>query len=210
LPNFFVVKATPKLHKEFEEYVEEYLPYVKYVCKKRLFLKSQWEDMEQFILTELISIYHKKNKYDDFDWVVRSVIRRKAIDFTCYYIKRNENIIFEDEVSTDNENTKMSKFYVAKSKQTFEKHEESQKIIEFILEIQYKINTVPYNVNFSDWDREYIEVVLELYEYGYEATKIDIMECMGYDKDETTKFNSKLLSFRNKMRKNLDIDGKTR
>jgi hypothetical protein len=196
------------------EYVDEYLPYIRYVCRKRQFLKNQWEDMEQFIVTELLAVFHKRDRYDDFDWVVRSIIRRKAIDFTSYYIKRNENIMFEDEINdkdgaskkSDHDSGIMSSFYAEKALLVNKEKDISMKIIEFILEIQHRICKGQYSTCFSDWDREYLEVILELYQLGYEVLKKDIMECMGYEPNEITKFNSKLLSFRNKLKKHLDLE----
>ena len=168
--------------------------------------------MEQFILTELVSIYKKKDKYDDFDWVVRSVIRRKAIDYTNYFIKRNKDLIFENQApatdggNKDNEGSLINLYFLLESARLEKVNLRSIKIIEFIYDIYYKIHNSSYAQYFSDWDREYLEVVLFLHGLGFEAKKEDIIECMGYETSELTMFNSKLNSFRNKLRKNFNID----
>lgn len=203
LPSSFVRTGKPLLEIDVMEYLEEYIPYIKFICKKRTFLKESWEDMEQFIIMELIKNYSKKWKYDDFDWVTRSIIRRKATDFTVNYCKRNEDLVFENQMVDERNNVDAESAKVfgsnAKSIENFEIEEKHKKIVSFIKDLDFKIRNPPYKIHFSDWGREYLEVVIELYEYGYDCDKEDIMECMGYEKNESTKFNAKLLAFRNKL-----------
>lgn len=166
--------------------------------------------MEQFILMELIKNYSKKWKYDDFDWVTRSIIRRKATDFTANYCKRNEDLVFENQISDsrNDDNIESTKAFGSNAKaiEEFETKEKHERIMAFIKDIYYKICNPPLKIHFSDWGREYLEVVLELYEYGYDCDKEDVMACMGYDKNESTKFNAKLLAFRNKLSEYFNLE----
>jgi hypothetical protein len=73
------------------------------------------------------------------------------------------------------------------------------KIIEHIKDLQFKVNKGAYTQFFTDWDREYLEVAIELYDLGCELGRVDLIECMGYDDDNVAEFNSKLLSFRNRL-----------
>ena len=210
MPNFFVETGKPLLEIDVLVYLNDYIPYIKFICKKRGFLKESWEDMEQFILMELIKNYSKKWKYDDFDWVTRSIIRRKATDFTANYCKRNEDLVFENQLADteNNEEHESNKAFGSNAKaiEEFETKEKHERIIAFIKDIHYKICNPPLKIHFSDWAREYLEVVLELYEYGYDCDKEDVMACMGYEKNESTKFNAKLLAFRNKLSEYFNLD----
>lgn len=166
--------------------------------------------MKSFIVLELISTYHKKYKYDDFDWVTRQIIRRKAIDFTANYCKRNEDLVFENQYAktegAGDEDGVINGHYIAKSIENAKDKEKAEKIIAFVKDIEYKINSEMYRQYFSDWCREFVEVVIELYTYGYDCERDDILECMGFDKNESVKFNSKLLAFRTKLKEYLDLD----
>lgn len=156
--------------------------------------------MEQFILLELIKMYPKKYKYDDFDWVTRSIIRRKAIDFTTNYCKRNEDLVFENQCrGNDGESNQINNFYVSKSLEDCEEKEKKEKIVAYVRTIYQKICSPLYKKYFSDWSREYLEVIIELYDYGNSVDKDEIMICMGYDTNESAKFNVKLLAFRKQL-----------
>ncbi len=198
-PSFFVSEGKPLQQIDVLEYIEEYIPYIKFICKKRSFLKEHWEDMEQFILMELIKVYPKKYKYDDFDWVTRSIIRRKAIDFTTNYCKRNEDLVFENQCRSNNEDgssNEINRHYVDKSMEDYEVRERKDDIVAYVKDLNQKINSEIYKQHFSDWSREYLEVILELYQYGNDCDKEEIMVCMGYELNESAKFNAKLLAFR--------------
>jgi hypothetical protein len=176
--------------------------------------------MEQFIVVELISVYHKKYKYDDFDWVVRAIIRRKVLDFVSYYIRRNKDLIFTnqthnnfmDSYSTSKnecpERFQTNNIFSNFEQMIFDKNQKSLEIIDYFKVVNEKINSLPNKVYFSDWDRELMEVALELYEYGYNVSKDDLLECLGFESDELHKFSGKLNSFRNKVSKY--IEGETK
>lgn len=210
MPNFFVKKLTPKYHQMLELYLEEYTPYIVYCCEKKRFLKNHWEDMESFIKIELIKLFHKKYKYTDFDWVVRCVIRRKVTDFVNYYMSRNKNIKFDNQLRGENddiESVQNEHF----DKESMRIHKESKDVnkdknIEVVKSIYNEICQEPTKFKFNDWDRELFEVAIELYELGYEVEKSDLLECMGYEQNELQKFTVKLLSLRNKIKANLGID----
>lgn len=199
----------PLLEDKVLEYILEYEKYIEFICSKRTFIKEQQEDMKSFIILELITTYHKKYKYDDFDWVTRTIIRRKAIDFTSNYCKRNEDLVFENQYTSkecnDEDSLTINGHYVAKSLENARDKEKAEKILLFVKDIEYKINSPMYKQYFSDFCREFIEVVIELYTYGYDCSRDDLLECLGYEKNESVKFNSKLLAFRNKLKEILDI-----
>lgn len=211
MPTFFVFELKPILEDQILEYIQEYEKYIEFTCKKRQFLKEQQDDMKSFIVLELIATYHKKYKYDDFDWVTRAIIRRKATDFTSNYCKRNEDLVFENQYKSgesgrnDDEQT-INGHYIARSIEDNKDKEKKERILAFVRDIEHKINCEKYRSYFNDFCREFIEVVIELYGLGYDCSREDLMECMGYEKNEATKFNSKLLAFRTKLKEYLDID----
>lgn len=187
------------------------------MVKKRRFLERYWEDIIQLIIIELITVYHKRDKYTDFDWVVRTIIRRKAIVWTCYYAKRDENLYFPNQnrenegieeknsgIENDGKPEDILETSYSGARRAVELHEKTErerKIIEFVRDLQHKLINSS-KAEFSDWDREYIEVVLELYDLNSSISRQDLIECMGYDDQTVAEFNSKLLSFRNKLHRN--------
>lgn len=195
------------------EFVKEYEEYIKYNVERRFHLKNQWEDMKQFITMEILRVYHKRNKYTDFDWVIRQVIRRKAIDFQNYFSMRNKNIIFENQCGEKDLETvnKIDKFNEERSSlesiKSIQKLDNKIDVINLLNNIKEKItNPNLFGSYFIDWDREYVEVCLELYELGCDVIKEEIMECMGYEESESSGFSARLLSFRKKLSKYLDLD----
>jgi len=199
------------------EFLEEYRPYIKFCCEKKQFLKNQFEDMDSFVCTELIALFHKRNKYTDFDWVVRCVIRRKVLHYVATYIRKNKKLVFPSGNKKDNEEDhgNESDFNVDEKTYEYIKHKTVndetknrllKETIDNVKDMYEKIKVPPLYTFFTEWDREYMEVVLELYDLDSELDKKDIMECMGYEKGETAQFNSKLLSLRTKLHSYFNVE----
>jgi hypothetical protein len=200
------------------EFLEEYRPYVKFCCEKKQFLKNYFEDMESFVCTELIALFHKRNKYTDFDWVVRCVVRRKVQHYVGTFVRKNKKLVFpSNEKESSGDDKERSETSLVPDEKTYEymKHktvndEEIKKslkeTVEVVRNLFEKIKVQPLCVHFTDWDREYMEVVMELYDLDSELDKKDIMECMGYEKGEVAQFNSKLLSLRIKLSSYFNVE----
>ena len=208
-PNFFVSQGRPLLENDQEEYIEEYINYIRLVIRKNGYLKSYFEDIEQSIILELLRTYPKKYKYNDFDFVTKTIIRRRVIDYRSNFIKKSNEMVLESDSTHVNYGSRGEDsadncyHFIEKSLELFSSNETSNKIIDLIKHIQHGINTNPkVSALFNDFDRQFIEVVLELYEYGHEVTREDLMSCMGYEASQSSKFNSKLNNFRNKIQKN--------
>jgi hypothetical protein len=174
--------------------------------------------MDSFICTELIALFHKRNKYTDFDWVVRCVIRRKVQHYVGTYVRKNKKLVFpsntKKECDEDNAHSisepiideKTYEYIKHKTVNDEAKNRILKETIDIVRDIHEKIKIQPLLAFFSDWDREYIEVVLELYDEESELDKKDIMECMGFEKEETAQFNSKLLSLRTKLNSYFNVE----
>lgn len=222
MPIFFVEKLT-KFQNDAVEFLDEYKPYIKFCCEKKQFLKNQFEDMESFVCTELLALFHKRNKYTDFDWVVRCVIRRKVQHYVGTYVRKNKKLVFPSTMNNhsgtkgkekhDSHNSDLQlidekTYEYMKHKTTNDELEyrSLKETVDIIRTIYTKIKEQPLCVFFSDWDKEYFEVILELYDLDSELDKKDIMECMGFEKDESAQFNSKLLSLRTKLKSYFNVD----
>jgi len=178
--------------------------------------------MESFVCTELLALFHKRNKYTDFDWVVRCVIRRKVQHYVGTYVRKNKKLVFPSTLKIDsrvsdkrekhtddstlNMDEKTYEYMKHKTVKDEVKRKELKETIEVIRDMFNKIKEHPLCVFFSDWDREYFEVILELYDLDSELEKKDIMECMGFEKDEGAQFNSKLLSLRTKLKSYFNVE----
>ncbi len=211
MPSFFVRKGRRKLKIQLHRYIENYIEYIRYVVRKRIHIRPHWDDMEQFIIMQLIKLYPKKFKYTDFDWVVRTAIRRKAIDFDAKNKRQYRNLVFENQFGTYNksENTNLdeTKLAITKSHNNWNNKKNSQKVVDFINHVLYKITHTKLKNEFTDWDREYLDVLLFLFNLGYDTfDKSELMECMGFDSDETLLFNSRLNIFRMHLKKYFSIE----
>lgn len=175
--------------------------------------------MDSFICTELVALFHKRNKYTDFDWVVRCVIRRKVLHYVGTHVRKNKKLVFPSntKLKTDDRENRHSSEEALIDEKTYEyikhktvndemKNRLLKETVDNIKDMYQKIKIQPLSTFFTDWDREYMEVVLELYDLDSELDKKDIMECMGYDKDEVAQFNSKLLSLRTKLHSYFNVE----
>ena len=93
--------------KDIIEFLNKYEDLIERTCNSRkYYLKDEAQDCKQFIRMHLCRIYHRKHKYTNFDRVVKSVIKRKAIDFTKFRNNDLRNIITESDLfaNTDDDN----------------------------------------------------------------------------------------------------------
>lgn len=165
--------------------------------------------MEQYIILELIQTFHKQWQYDDFDWVTRTIIRRKAIDFTSNFIKKNNEINESSFHSIDitDEGAALGGANSYFLLQALHNHKDSERfaaIIDHIKHLNYQVNNLPNKIYFSDWDRDFLGMIIDLYENKCDLDKEDILACMGFDETEVYKLNTKLNAFRNKVKKYLE------
>lgn len=92
---------------EIVAFLEKYEKLIEKTCNnRRYYLRDETKDCQQFIRMHLCKVYHKKHKYTNFDRVVKSVIKRKAIDFTKFRNNDLRNIITESDLfaNTDEDN----------------------------------------------------------------------------------------------------------
>jgi hypothetical protein len=198
------------LENQILKYIDENRKYIEFVVKKKQFLREEWEDLESYIILELIKFYPKKYKYPDdkFDWVTRTIIRRKVIDYVSNHIKKNEGIIFENEIkkkegigSYGKDDDALMDIFVEKSLQNNKDNKFSQKILDYVKSIKHQIDLPNNRILFDDEDREFIDMVLDLYESGCDITKEDLQACSGFDESQNYEFNVFLNKFRGKMNK---------
>jgi hypothetical protein len=134
------------------------------------------------------------------------------------YVRKNKKLVFpsnhrkeddEKDISSSGECFIDEKIYEYIKHKTVDdeiKNRLLKETIDCVRDMHKKIKIQPLFNFFTDWDREYIEVVLELYDLDSELDKKDIMECMGYEKDEAAQFNSKLLSLRTKLNSYFNVE----
>lgn len=214
MPNGFARKGRKKLKKELRKYIEKHLPYIHFTNNKRDELNNYREDAAQHIVQELIKLYPKKYKYTDFDWVTRSAIRRKSIDITNKFGKKDKREVSENtrfkirDKNTDNYDDSLElqdDLYCHRVNESMKDWEEKtvrKRKIEYIEDLVYKITYGFLKEEFNDWDREYLDSLIFLYNLGYSNfSKDDIYECMGYDVQDRLTLNSKLVLFRNRLKK---------
>jgi hypothetical protein len=153
--------------------------------------------MIQTIFLELVRLFSKRHKYTDFDWVVRSAIRKRSTD--CFWKIHKKNSRLVREIDTKERTLDFDSLTSDKSIKTEDEVQRKRKIIEFIIDVQEKIAiTGTLRNHFNDWDRELLEVALELFTLEQEVDKKSIMECMGFLPEQESLFVSKIMAFRKK------------
>jgi hypothetical protein len=164
--------------------------------------------MKSFIILELIANYKNKYKYDDFDFVTRTIIRRKAIDFSSNHRKRNQNLTYgpSDRSTGESGEDNLNLHFLDLSVQNHEDQERNQSAVDTVIYLQHQINNYPNRVYFSDWDRDFVDMVVDLFKSGCDLDKDDLLACMGFEPNEMHKLNVKLNLFRNKIKKHLHLD----
>lgn len=203
----------PLLEFDILEYITEYDQYIQYQCNKRFYLKDLKDDMKQYIIMELISSYHTKYKYTDFDWVTKTIIRRKANLFIINQCKSTDLIKSENQLhrhlsasndSGDVDTSSALETFIVLEK--FQEQNKSTNIIDYIRYVYQKITKTNLKFCFSDFDLEYLEVVIELYDLGYECTNLHIAENMGFLENQMPEFNLKANNFRRKINEYFNAD----
>lgn len=76
-------RIVEKLNVKVLKFIEKYDGMIKNACNnRRYYLGDESRDCEQFIRMSLCKLYKKRYAYTNFDKVVKSAIKRKAIDFS--------------------------------------------------------------------------------------------------------------------------------
>lgn len=89
-------QVEPESFDEILSFLKQYEKYIKNACDSRSFcLGNEYEDCVQFIKVHLVRAYYKKHMYTNWDRVVRSIIKRKVIDFIKFKNNGIGNIINE-------------------------------------------------------------------------------------------------------------------
>ena len=193
------------------------MEYIDYVILNMKVTDSYRDDAKQFIIMNLVKLYVKRFKYTDFYYVTKSVIRRKAIDFRKMESRWGKIVIHESQfripaTGSDGEYPVSYLELVADQKAVRDYKDNNKdgsvEVIDYVRRIQTLIGDISdLGQDFTDWDREYMEVILELNEYGNSLEYSDIMECMGCKPNERNSFMANLNKLRSKIRRMIE-DGK--
>jgi len=153
----------------------------------------------------LIKMFPKRFKYTDWDFPVKSAIRRKVGDFSIKHARYSSKHIYENQCQSNDDNDEFSEnsflnFHFQKKESKTESVEKITELTDYIQYLYKKMNEDLRNI-FNDWDREFVEVILELHVYNNEIELNEIKECMGYDKNQRPKFMSKVNALQLKFKK---------
>jgi hypothetical protein len=181
-------------------FIDYYIGYIKYkingtVYRNRSLNKCR-EDAEQFVILNLLKMYSKRYKYTDWDFVVKTAIRRKINDYFRGVYKKDNNLIFEIDIIKDYEENINNDIYVDKKKKN-----DKIEHLDYVKYLFKRLNDYSdLGKEFNEWEREYLEIIIELYEYDNDITNEDIMECMGLSVYDKPKFSIKQRNFNKKIK----------
>jgi len=177
------------------------------------------KDAKQFVMMNLIKIYSKRFKYSagnelDWDFVIKTAIRRKVMDFSIRYARLSRRLYFENQIINfdRNDNESFCENFISSHDGTNTEHVgESRLSLERIDFFDYLVSLKTHLENnkkvwchFTDWDKELVDVMIELYNYKDGIDYEEVIECMGYDDYDKQKFVAKLKSFNKKLENCMD------
>lgn len=189
-----------QLNVKVNKFLLKYERMIKNVCNnRRYYLGDESRDCEQFIRMSLCKLYKKRYAYTNFDKVVKSAIKRKAIDFSK---TRNSNMKM-----TVTETDFMSKVDDEKSGEDIGLYKdelacEEQVYFDFkmaVFRIRDLVNEDGGKV-FTIWDRRLLDIICENIRRGNYVVS-DMFDHSEYNKTELC-FRFKVLS--KKIREHFD------
>ena len=123
---------------------------------------------------EIIKSYKNVNKYDNWDFVVKSIIKRRVFDYKKKLI--NNIVSFESNIPLAQET---SSIYDINNEflqiPCFRKGCETRDLFDLVYDHVMENN----NNYFEEHEIEFMEIIGELYEYGNSMEPDEIVECYG-------------------------------
>jgi hypothetical protein len=157
------------LLQQHEKFIEEYDDVIREkVCYDVSNINDR-DDVSQHVRMALIKSFKSRYKYDDWDNVVRSIIKRRIRDYLKKTFRQTNNLTNE----YTEENTSGEEFFY-----------EEKGFNEFIVREQLDVIKKRVESNkkhFDSMEYEYFEVICEIYECGFIVDDELIMQNMGLD-----------------------------
>lgn len=203
-PNFFFDLGIESLSEEHLEFITEYEEYIVNNVNYQISNRHERDDVGQYVRLELIKSYKSRYKYENWDHVVKSIIKRRVGDYKNKWLRNNSRIITETELFkySDEDNKNLDNLQTENNAEDFT-HKIHRK--DYIVYLRQCISTSDI---FDQWDIEYIEILYELYENSYNLDDETLLEFMGYEQHEIGEFRRKQKNFRKKLIMELDDENR--
>ena len=211
LLSFFCDLGSGYLNKKHLKLIEKYASLIEKVVKIKIRDPREQQDVCQHVKIQLIKSYKNRYKYgDDWDNIIRSIIRRRVGDYRHKFFRNNNRFINENELSIELDSgfQEVDKFEKVGLKYNYDENIESFerynpfKLLDkkdYIEQIR-KIILDDEHDSFNEWDKEYVEIIYELYESEEEIDEENIMEFMGYESPDKNEFKSNVKLFNSKIK----------
>jgi len=209
LLSFFCDLGSNSLNKKHLKLIEKYEKIIESVVRSKIRDPIEQQDACQYIKIQIIKSYKNRYKYGKGgkDWgnVVRSIIRRRAGDHRNKLSKINSrlylasNLVRQYPGGTDVRSWEDADRVLESIniEHTIEKSKSPYEVVnknDFIEKVKEIILNDPIDT-FSDWEKEYVEIVYELYNLEEDIDENSIMECMGYSIENRNEFRNNVKSF---------------
>ena len=199
LADFLKDAIVKKLNVKVAKFLEKYENMIQNACNnRRYYLGDESRDCEQFIRMSLCKLYKKRYAYTNFDKVVKSAIKRKAIDFSKSRNSSMKMTITEtDFMAMVDDEKRGEDIGLYKDEIICEEHVNYDFLIA-VIKIKKMINEDTRMI-FTDWDKQIIDKVCQNIKNG----NIDIDGMFdGEDNKTELCFRFKVLS--KKIREHFD------
>lgn len=188
--NFFVQIGSKKLEEEILQFIKKYEKFINYNAEARTYLKEEVQDCKSFIIEKLIANYHKKYKYSNWDTIVKSIIKRKAVDFSKGRNNKVSKLVMETDLNgylqNDGVDTERKDYldFLGEHKVKFS---DTYEIKDFFIEVCNKIIRGGTLEEFTDIEKSFSEFFKECLQSDYFYLE-EIVKMFYEEKDFEKKF----------------------
>jgi len=151
---------------EIQSFLEKYMHLIQSCAGKRGYaLREEKEDCVQFVCAELIKAYHRKESYSDWDRVVKSIVKRKVIDYSKARTNDIKGLITESCLATEEPLEDYTELSDARFDAKYEK---------FDVKIFFEIikEAVDLDDDFDQWERAFAAKLVAYAEAGVYDIKL--------------------------------------
>lgn len=186
------------INSKVEKFLSKYEGMIRNVCNsRRYYLGDESRDCEQFIRMSLCKLYKKRYAYTNFDKVVKSAIKRKAIDFS-----KSRNSCMKMTISETDLMSKVDEERTGEDIGLYRDDEVCEEAVYFdFLTAIFKIRDLvraDTRKLFTTWDLRLLDIICKNVEQG-NLVITDMFDNEDFNKTELC-FRFKILS--NKIREN--------
>lgn len=181
------------LTKKHEKFLEKWNSYIWTVVNSKIFWMDYREDCVQYVSAELIKLYKNKNKYPgekDWECVIKTTVGRRTGDFRNKMLREHEHVLATNRLEKNED----CDFDIDNAMLQESDVDSASTSVEGIIDVVFDSG------DFTDWEKEYLEVLVDAHNEGADLSDANVAWKMGYDKTDISEFYVNVKGFRKKIK----------